>query len=106
MLCPVCKVNPADKDDYYGYLPCKPCRDRQANLKKPGKAEEITSETIKQGRKEYWGDIHGAHRKGKASREFLEKFGKEAMKRQGFSDKEIKDADYVWNDDKPYKEGN
>jgi len=106
MICPVCKVNPAEKHPYYGYIPCKPCQDRQARLKKPDKLPEFTSDSIKEGRKANFDDIHGAHRKGVPSREFRDRWGEEAMKRQGFTDKEIKNAQYVWGDDKYYQDGN
>lgn len=102
MECPVCRKNEAIKDPEYGILPCLPCQDRQAELAEPAKVPEFAGETIKENRKKYWKDIHGAHRKGIPSAEFRDTFGKEAMKRQGFSDKEISKAKQVWNDDKYY----
>lgn len=108
MKCPVCQVNEAIVDDYYGYLACQPCQDRQAKLKRPGtKIPEFAGESIRKGRKMHSEDIHPAHRKGVASREFREAFGEKAMERQGFTKKEIKEAKYVWaGDDSYYKKGN
>lgn len=107
MVCAACKTNKAELDPYWGYLPCIECQQRQKSLQKPQQQTEFTTDDIKQGRKAYWGDYHPSHRKGKASREFRDTYGKRAMKRQGFSDKEIDNAQYVWSgDDTYYKQGN
>lgn len=108
MICNSCRKNKAVYDDYYGYLPCEDCRKKQENLKRPGKVPEFTSDSIKEGRKAYFDDYHPAHRKGIASREFREQYGEKAMKRQGFTDKEIKNAKYVWKngDDSYYNDNN
>lgn len=104
--CVVCLKNEAISDPIFGLLPCSTCQARQAALKPANDIPEMVGENIKEQRKQHFSDIHPAHRKGVASREFLERWGKNAMKRQGFSDNEIKNAKYVWNDDSYYKNGN
>lgn len=105
VLCIVCNTNPAQHDDFIGFLPCENCVKRQRKTQRPdSNIPEMTGEDIKTQRKMYFDDIHPAHRKGVASREFREKYGKQAMQRQGFSDEEIKNAVPVWNDDLPYSQ--
>jgi hypothetical protein len=102
MVCHTCQKNEAIIDPVFGVLPCKECQDRQHLLADPGNIPEFIGDNIKEQRKAHFDDIHGAHRKGVPSREFLEKYGSEAMRRQGFTDKEIKNAQPVWDDDKYY----
>lgn len=97
MLCPVCQTNSAIKDDYYGYLPCKPCQDRQSKLKKPGGQIEFTSDDIKEQRKSQANDIEQQHRKGVLNKKWLDLYGKHRAREYGYSDKEIKEAKYVYS---------
>jgi len=62
----------------------------------------MTSDSIKTQRKEFFDDYHPAHRNGVPSAEFRDRWGKKAMKNQGFSDEEIAKAKPVWNGDKYY----
>lgn len=105
MLCVICNKNKARHDEFIGFLPCNPCVRRGREAKRPdSNIPEMAGEDIKTQRKMYFDDIHPAHRKGVPSKEFRDRFGKEAMKRQGFSDDEIKNAVPVWNDDLPYSQ--
>lgn len=107
MKCPVCRTNDAIKDPYYGYLPCERCQLEQSRLKRPGNIPEFTSDTIKEGRKEFKDDIEQPHRKGEVNKRWVDLHGVDAAKRHGFTDKEIKKARYVYTgDDSYYKEGN
>lgn len=107
MTCPVCKVNNAEYDEYYGYLPCKPCQERQSRLRKPGALPEFTSDSIKEQRKRHAKDIEAPHRSGHLNKKWLDIYGKEAAKRHGFTDSEIKNAKYVYAGDSTYyKEDN
>lgn len=109
MICSVCKVNKATFDEYYGWLPCVECINRQAKRKRPGaKIPEFAGDDIREKRKMFSDDIHPAHRKGVASREFLETWGEKAMLNQGFTKEEIKNSKYVWSGDSKgyYKKGN
>ena len=107
-MCIRCGKNESIYDPVYGKLPyCLDCQKQQADLTRPGQIPEMTSDSIKEGRKMYYDDIHPAHYKGQASREFLERWGEKAMKRQGFTDKEIKNSKYVYaGNDTYYKKGN
>ena len=97
-----CRKNKAQWDEYYGWLPCKPCTDRQSKLSKPHKQIEFTTASIKLQRKAHWQDIHGHHRKGELSKEYVDKWGKKKVKQLGYSDQEIKKAKKVWGDDLYY----
>src|SRR5260221_35954 len=100
MKCPICHTYEASHHILYGYLPCLQCQERQAHLPRAGDQVEFVPERIREDRKAGFDDIHPAHRKGNASKEFKDKWGAAAMKRQGFSDKQIKNAKNVWNDDR------
>ena len=107
MDCPVCQKNKAILDEYYGYLPCQACQNRESQLKKPGSIPEFTSEKIKEGRKQFADDIEQPHYKGHLNKRWLDIYGTKAAKRHGFSEKEIKHAKYTYNGlGKYYKEGN
>jgi hypothetical protein len=98
MKCPVCKVNDAVQDLYWGYLPCKECRDKQSGLKKPGGAiPEFVGEDIKLQRQKYHKDIVPDHRKGELNKEYVDLYGKDRVKKMGYSEKEIKNARYVYS---------
>lgn len=109
MLCPVCRKNKALYDEYYGYLPCATCFKTQSSLPKPQTQVEFVGEDIKNQRKAFSQDIRPAHRKGKLDRGFIDKYGAEKAKRQGFTEEEIKNSTYVWDGDDTnsyYKKGN
>ncbi len=107
MKCPVCKINDAIFDEYWGYLPCKPCQDRQSKLDKPKTQIEFTSDSIKEQRKANADDIEADHRSGVLNKKWVDIHGVEAAKCRGYTDKEIKEAKYVYSGDTTYyKEGN
>ena len=58
MICNVCQKNPAIYDEYWGYLPCQECQDRQSKLKRPGAIPEFVGEDIKLQRQKFHKDIH------------------------------------------------
>lgn len=103
VMCPNCGKEAALLHPQFGYIPCKDCQEKETI--KPNNQVEFTSENIKEQRKQYFDDIHGAHRSGVASKEFKERWGEDAMKRQGFTEQEIKNAKYVWRDDSYYSRG-
>lgn len=100
VMCPNCGERPAVLHPQFGYIPCTECQEK--DLVNPNKQVEFTSESIKDQRKQYFDDIHGSHRSGVASREYRDRWGRDAMKRQGFTDKEIDNAKYVWSGDDTY----
>lgn len=62
----------------------------------------MTTDSIKEQRKEFYDDIHPAHRNGEANSEFRDRWGREAMKRQGFTEKEIDNAKPVYRGSDTY----
>lgn len=107
MICAACNLNQAVKDEYWGYLPCSQCQNRQSNLKKPGGQIEFAGDEIKDGRIAHANDIEPDHRKGVLNKKWLDLYGKKAAKNRGYTDKEIKGAKYVYaGANTYYKEGN
>ena len=100
MKCPICRINNAVYDEYYGYLPCDPCKKRQNSLKKPNSQVEFTTSDIKTQRKAYADDILQPYRKGELSKEYIERYGTKRLK---VSKAEAKKARYTWNDLSYYK---
>lgn len=104
MRCLTCRGEGAVIDKVYGILPCNSCRLRQKNLLKPQKQAEFTSESIKEQRRTHRKDFMPAHRGG-LDKAWLDRYGAKKAKQRGFSDKEIKEAKYVWDGvDEYYKE--
>ena len=102
--CLVCGISEAINDKQLGILPCKKCRDRQANFPKPNTQVEFTSKNIKEGRKEYFKSTIQRYRNGQLSKEFVEAYPERAksMVEQGIhTEKEIKQAKNVWSDISP-----
>lgn len=109
MKCLSCRINKAIIDPVFGVLPCASCMQRQEHLKKPGnELPEFSGDDIKEGRKSQANDIEPPHYKGQLNKRWLDLYGKDAAKRHGFSDREIRNARYVMNGspDKYYNEGN
>lgn len=101
MKCPNCGSNEAKVDSQLGIIPCAPCASHPHPI--PHKQIEFTSESIKEQRKTFSSDIRPAHRKGELDRGFVEKYGAKKAKQQGFSDREIHNAKYVWGVDDYYR---
>ena len=109
MICPSCKKNKAQYDPYWGYLPCPDCQERQSHLSTPKQPNEFVPEYLKNYRKAHRTDFLPAHRKGQLDKGFVERYGIKKAKEHGFSDREIRDAKYVWDGDDGvsyYKKGN
>lgn len=98
MLCGVCKKNKAIYDEYYGWLPCKECTERQAKKTKPGSSiPEFAGDDIREGRNMHADDIEQPHYRGHLNKKWLDLYGKKAALRRGFTKEEIKNAKYVYN---------
>lgn len=98
MLCIICSKNPAIKHPQWGYLPCISCQ-KGKRLTMP---VEFTLDSVKQSRKEYARDIIQSSRDGVLSKERLDAYGTRGLK---VTPEQVKNAKYVWNDIKPYTEG-
>jgi hypothetical protein len=97
MLCPSCHSHPTDSDPRWGVMICIICKKRQEKLKKPSSLPEFTTEDIKNQRKEFAEDIMIDHYKGHLNKAWVEKWGEGEAKKRGYSDKEIKEAQYTYD---------
>lgn len=104
LTCPSCHKNDAIFDEYYGWLPCLECTRKQRTIKNPNKQIDMIPQRIKEDRKANFADAHPDHRKGTLSKEWLDRYGKDKAKARGYTDREIKKAKPVWNDDRWYNE--
>lgn len=95
MKCPNCKKNKAIIHPQYGITECKKCQNKSHF--KPLPYPEITTDSIREQRREYNKDIIQPYRDGVLSKEFLEEYGTNGIQ---VTEKEIKDAKYVWQDSK------
>lgn len=95
MRCLNCHKGKAIIHPRLGILPCIDCQTKQASYIKPGAFTEFTTDDIKQQRGEFADDIEQTHYKGALNKRWVEIYGKEAAKKRGFSDEEIKHAEYV-----------
>lgn len=93
-LCPVCFEHSVEKHPIYGILPCLNCKARRDNLKSPDHLVEFTTDSIRQGRKEYARDIIQPFRGNEASKEFMDAYPEKAKKI--YNKKEIKNIKNVW----------
>lgn len=93
MLCPNCNQNKATNDKRLGLLPCKRCQ----NLSTTGlrKHQELTTDFIKNQRKEYKDDMLQPWREGILSKEYIQTHGTKGIK---VTSQEIAKARNVWND--------
>lgn len=79
----------------FGVLPCSFHQLQRRNNSLPHLPVEITTEEIREGRKEYFTSTVQPWRGHTASREFIEAYPDDAKKT--FTPKEIKKAQYVWS---------
>jgi hypothetical protein len=100
MKCLSCQTNNAIEDKTYGILPCLECQNK--THKTPSDIPEFCGDDIKTQRKQQADDIECHHRCGQLNKRWLQLYGKESAKRHGFSDKEIKEAKYVYDGDTSY----
>lgn len=91
--CPVCQKEPALKDSYFGVLPGKKCRERQKDYSLPNNPVEITTQSIKDSRKEYAKSIVQPFRGDELSKEYLDAYGTKGI---SVTDKQVKKAKNVW----------
>ena len=80
----------------YGVLPCLPCtkRGREVQI---NSAIEITTNEIKEERKQYAQDIIQRYRGPTPSLEYIKKYGT-----KGFTKDEVKEAKNVWSENNYY----
>lgn len=95
--CPACFNNPAIKHPRMGLLPCLGCTKRQDALPTPKQQAEIIPDYIKEERKERQDSIEQPHFKGELNKRWVDLWGKKAAKQRGFTEKEIKNAKYVYD---------
>lgn len=91
--CPVCRKEPAINDSYFGILPGKNCSARQREYSSPNNPIEITTQPIKDSRKEYAKSIVQPFREGELSKEYLQAHGTKGI---SVTDKQVKNAKNVW----------
>jgi hypothetical protein len=99
--CPTCQKRRANYSKEYGYIACNYCL-RLKNI--PKRQAEITTDKIRNQRREYKKDIIQPYRDGVISKEYIETYGTAGIKA---TDKEIRNAQYTmkdtagwWNRDK------
>src|SRR3984957_1556884 len=91
--CANCEINEAIKDPRFGYLPCTRCQNKTTI--KPSPKQELTTDAIKNDRKEFRKDIVQPFRNGQLSKEYVESVGTKYIK---VTDEEVKAAKPVWDD--------
>jgi len=101
IICPVCKKRPAFKSDYWGYLPCPSCRQKQSGYSQPHETVEVTTQEIKDSRVKYKNEIIQPYREGQLSKEYIKQYGTKGVKA---TKQEIKNAKNVWDENSYYKE--
>lgn len=95
--CPSCFIQEAQETLSFGILPCVACQARQDRLFSPQESIEIIPERIKQERQERGDSIEQPHLKGQLNKRWVDLWGQQAAKERGFTDKEIKNAEYVYD---------
>ncbi|MGH7746229.1 MAG: hypothetical protein ACREQ5_15935 [Candidatus Dormibacteria bacterium] len=102
ITCPNCHINPAIIHNLYGVTNCSDCNNKLAELNRTKQPVEMVSTSIKEQRKEFYNDYHPSHRNGAANSEYRDRWGRQAMKNQGFSDYEIDHAKPVYRGSDTY----
>lgn len=100
MLCLKCTTNNAIKHPSLGWLLCEICQPK--SFSSDYLPYEFVPDSVKQSRKEYAKDIIQSSRDGVLSKERLDAYGTKGLK---VTKEQVKNAKYVWNDIKPYQEG-
>lgn len=93
VICSNCEKFPATKDPRFGYLPCFYCQNK--HTLKPSPKQELTTDTIKNDRKEFRPDIRQPFRNGQLSKEYVQEQGTKYIQ---VTDEEVKNAKPVWDD--------
>lgn len=103
--CPSCHIGKAKLHPIYGLLPCAKCQKKHQQLVSAKDQVEFTSDSIKLQRQTYRSDYLPMHNRGYLDKGWLDKYGAKKAKQHGFSEKEIKNAKYVWSGvDEYYKD--
>ena len=92
--CPRCLKNKAILTTNYGVLPCQLCQDKEV---KNSKTPEFTTQSIKDGRREFKKDSTQPYRGKTLSKEYLEEYGTSGISP---TKEDFKNAKYVWKDTK------
>lgn len=71
-------------------------QEEDENIERPENPHEFTSESIREGRRQYFKTALQPWRQHTASKEFIETYPEES--KEMFTQKEIKHAKEVWND--------
>ena len=95
--CPSCFNAPAIVHPQLGLLPCASCKARQDRLPSPNQAVEIIPDTIKAEREERADSIEQPHLKGELNKKYVDLWGADEARKRGFTEKEIKNAKYVYD---------
>src|ERR1035437_5146424 len=95
MNCPSCFKRKGIKHATLCILPCKVCPDRQDTLLSPSQSVEIIPERIKAERIQRADSILQPHVKGELDKRWTDLWGEQAARERGFTDKQIKNAKYV-----------
>lgn len=92
-LCPNCNKNKAIQDKRFGILPCVSCRQLSTTGLKH--QQELTTDFIKNQRREFKPDMLQPWREGKLSKEYLKHHGTKGI---NVTPDEVAKAQNVWND--------
>lgn len=101
ILCTACRSNEATFDSYRGYLPCSSCRAKLSTLKTPTQPIEVTTDSIRESRKEYADQIEQPFRNGVVNSRYIKKYGTKGIQA---TPEEIKQARDVYAEDHFYKD--
>ena len=78
-------------------MPCDACQNKHSKLLSPSEPIEIIPDRIKAERQERGDSIEQPHLRGELNKKWLDLWGTGAAKERGFTDKEIKNAKYVYD---------
>ena len=100
MNCLICQNNEATTHKTFGILPCRSCLEHQRGLSKVRQPTELTTDSIRQQRREFKADIIQPWRSGELSKEYIETYGDQHIKTDSG---EMKKAKYTWEDQNYYR---
>jgi hypothetical protein len=102
MLCLNCNKRPAQRIEPFGFTYCKVCIKKQRQLEL-GETIEITTEEIRESRKEFKEDIYQPYRGGKVSKNYIKKYGTKNIDATEQEVREAMNKPDIW-DNSYYKE--
>lgn len=97
-MCPTCNKNKSITDPVYGITECQQCRNKGTRPKRP---VEFTSDSIREGRREYYNDVIQPYRGDTLSKEYLEVYGTKGIDP---TPEEVKNAKFCWKDTKGWED--